>query len=578
MTLGWLQMPTRSLMLKATPMPQAMAMEFQILLVMLSPRSIQDTQPTSSRRFIEHFTTGLAGAPTSSDSARIPSYEAYKNAVGADSVWAPFQTRRGWEFAYWAKTRGITPSAVADLLAIDGVVERLELSYNSVKELNRIIDEELPGRPKFKCKNITIGGQAFEFYYRDVIPCIRALFGDAEFASDLILVPERHYAGKWRWSVQASLEARKPGATAIPVALSSDKTQLTLFRGKSAYPVCLTIGNIPKDTRRKPSRRAQILVGYIPMTRLQHIKSKSARRRALASMLHACMHRITDDMQLYGEMGVAMATGSGVWYRCHPILATYIGDYPEQVLVTGTYNGRCPKRMVPRDELERPTRYPPRTPDSVRDALLLADEDPSAFHAACGAAGIKPIYHPSWENLPFSDIFVSITPDILHQLHQGVIKHVLKWVSSPNAFGGNEIDARCRRMPLNHNARLFNTGVTIPPHVSGQGHKVRAMRGLLDFLYLAQPSVHTSETLHDLDDALDRFHDNKDIFKDLGIRENFNFPKPHSLLHYSSSIKLFGTTDNCSTEQSERLHIDFAKDAYRATNRKDEFIQMTAWL
>jgi hypothetical protein len=41
---------------------------------------------------------------------------------------------------------------------------------------------------------------------------------------------------------------------------------------------------------------------------------------------------------------------------------------------------------------------------------------------------------------------------------------------------------------------------------------------------------------------------------------------------------LFGTTDNYNTENSERLHIDFAKDAYRATNHKDEYPQMTLWL
>jgi hypothetical protein len=65
---------------------------------------------------------------------------------------------------------------------------------------------------------------------------------------------------------------------------------------------------------------------------------------------------------------------------------------------------------------------------------------------------------------------------------------------------------------------------------------------------------------------------------DLGIRSDFNIPKIHALQHYVPSIKLFGTTDNYNTEYSERLHIDFAKDAYRATNRKDEYSQMTAWL
>jgi hypothetical protein len=68
------------------------------------------------------------------------------------------------------------------------------------------------------------------------------------------------------------------------------------------------------------------------------------------------------------------------------------------------------------------------------------------------------------------------------------------------------------------------------------------------------------------------------VFLDLGARKNFNLPKLHSLLHYTSSIQLFGTTDNYNPEQSERLHIDLAKNAYRATNHKDEYPQMTAWL
>jgi hypothetical protein len=53
-----------------------------------------------------------------------------------------------------------------------------------------------------------------------------------------------------------SLESQKPGMTVIPIILSSDKTQLTQFRDNMAYPVYLTIGNIPKDIRQKPSRHA----------------------------------------------------------------------------------------------------------------------------------------------------------------------------------------------------------------------------------------------------------------------------------------------------------------------------------
>ena len=107
---------------------------------------------------------------------------------------------------------------------------------------------------------------------------------------------------------------------------------------------------------------------------------------------------------------------------------------------------------------------------------------------------------------------------------------------------------------------------------------VRAARALLDFLYLAQYPVHTNETLRALDDALNRFHANKKIFVDLGVQEAFKIPKLHSLRHYNESIQLFGTTDNYNTQATERLHIDYAKDAYRATNTKDEYPQMTRWM
>jgi hypothetical protein len=43
-------------------------------------------------------------------------------------------------------------------------------------------------------------------------------------------------------------------------------------------------------------------------------------------------------------------------------------------------------------------------------------------------------------------------------------------------------------------------------------------------------------------------------------------------------IRLLGAADGYNTEASERLHIDYAKDAYQATNRKDYVKQMTTWL
>jgi len=107
---------------------------------------------------------------------------------------------------------------------------------------------------------------------------------------------------------------------------------------------------------------------------------------------------------------------------------------------------------------------------------------------------------------------------------------------------------------------------------------VCSIHALLDFLYLAQYPVHTDETLELLEDALSQFHANKDIFVKLGICDGFNLPKLHFASHYVKLIKLYGTTDNFNTKYTECLHIDLTKDAYAATNFKDESMQMTTWL
>ena len=107
---------------------------------------------------------------------------------------------------------------------------------------------------------------------------------------------------------------------------------------------------------------------------------------------------------------------------------------------------------------------------------------------------------------------------------------------------------------------------------------ILAVAALLDFIYLAQYSAHNATTLGYLEDALGRFHQHQDYFLKLGVRDNFNIPKFHSLLHYIQSIKLFGTTDNYNTELFERLHINFSKNGWRASNHRDEFPQMIRWL
>ena len=121
-------------------------------------------------------------------------------------------------------------------------------------------------------------------------------------------------------------------------------------------------------------------------------------------------------------------------------------------------------------------------------------------------------------------------------------------------------------------------GLPLPGGPQQAVRLAQALQGLLDFCYLAQYSVHSDDTIHEMQAALKQFHEHKQVFIDLSARKHFMLPKLHYALHYAFLIKWLGTTDNYNTEYTERLHIDLAKHAYRATNRKDELTQMTTWL
>lgn len=385
----------------------------------------------------------------------------------------------------------------------------------------------------------------------------------------------------------------------MPIIISSDRTQVTLFGTKTAYPLYLTIGNLPKGIRCKPSWHSQILLAYLPSTKLQTVVNDAARRRMSLNLFHSCLRQILKPLENLGIEGITMKDGDGTQRRVHPILAAFVGDYPEQVLVTCIKSGQCPKCDVAKEYLGQPTLSSARDILAVRCALNQVNNH-SVFIEACGKASIKPVFHPFWKCLPYVDIFQSITPDVLHQLLQGVFKHLIKWLKQ--AYGTREIDARTQRLIPNHHIRLFSNGITILSRVTGKEHGlisrvilgvivdmhlpsgmdsarlVRAVRALLDFMFIAQLPVLSAHHLLLMKNALDEFHCNKQIFIDLGIRDNFNIPKLHSCMHYVASIKLFGTTDNYNTQQTERLHIDYTKEAYRASNTRDEYPQMVSWL
>ncbi|KAI0354674.1 hypothetical protein OH77DRAFT_1404497 [Trametes cingulata] len=494
---------------------------------------------------------------------------------------------------------------------------RTELSFRTKHTFLKAVDK-LPDGTSWQCERFEAVGdevdedgkpriETLELWRHDPVECIRELLGNPAFREVMRYAPEKLYAdpqgqermygemwtGDWWWKLQSLLPE---GATIAPVILASDKTTLSRFSGdKSAWPVYLSIGNIEKATRRKPSARATVLLGYIPVSKLECFSQKTRRKLEGFRLYHRCMHALLEPLIKAGREGVEMVCADGCLRRIYPILAAYIADHPEQCLVTCCQENFCPKCPVSPSERGEPKGEPLKKADDV-DAVLRAavgGERRNEFEAL----GLRPV-QPFWSGLPHSDIFSCITPDILHQLHKGVFKdHIVSWATKCADEGSTEIDRRFRTMTRHPDLRHFKKGISLVSQWTGTEYKnmekvflsviagaaeaavVRPVRAVLDFIYFAHFELHTDNSLAKMKQAWLDFHHSKDVFVARGVRSDFNIPKVHSMEHYVASIRLLGTADGYSTEGPERLHIDFAKHAYDASNKQLSYTeQMTVWL
>lgn len=294
-----------------------------------------------------------------------------------------------------------------------------------------------------------------------------------------------------------------------------------------------------------------------------------------------------------GKSGVEMVCADGWVRRVFPILAAYVADFPEQCLVACCMENRCPKCTVQPNERGDLKGSKARTCDDTMKTLDCHKngDAPPSFETE----GIRAVYSPFWKDLPFCEIFSCFTPDLLHQIHKGVFKdHLVRWCQT--IAGEIVVDECFKAIPDFAGLRRFTNGISSVSQWTGTELKemekvflgavsdtlpkrvVKVAKALMDFVYFAQLTSHTHTTLTAMEECLNTFHEDKDIFIELGARSHFNIPKLHQLLHYLAAIRLLGTTDGYNTESPERLHINYTKDAYRASNRRDYVEQMTLWL
>ncbi|QRV81257.1 beige protein [Ceratobasidium sp. AG-Ba] len=530
--------------------------------------------------------------------------------------WYPFASEAEWKLAYWLATCKSSQSKIDEFLDMDGILAE-KPTFGRAYNLFQKLENELAGfgGPAWHCQQI-LAENFPEARYKDIVlylrnleECLNYLVGRPDLDGNIWFAPEVRLAGDdeiqvfdemptghlWHEILQTVHEAGYSSDAALGgVIFGSDKTHLTHYAGNvKVHALYVSLGNIVKDVRAQTSKRAWMLLAYIPICKWENTleqlvpktKTKKASLPGILSrrLFHLCMEII-----------------------CKPLKEINVHEY----MIAALDKSNCIHCNATTTNFGSPDSKPLRTQESIPDAIERVWEqrhpnaDPYQFSLGATKEGLGDVEYPFWAHLPLVDICQTLSVDLLHSYYEYFFDHIFKW--NKNSLGEREIDARMKAQVPYSGSRTFPKGVCHISQMSCKEHRALlkvhlsilanydvqysreltlATQALTNYIYYAQLPTHTEHTLRTYDQAYQDFHQYKYIWiknesrrgKD-GVIEHFNIPKLHAGHHMSNQIRAKGTADNFSTETIEHLHIDTIKEAYPATNKKDWEKQTIRWL
>ncbi|QRV96407.1 hypothetical protein RhiJN_24425 [Ceratobasidium sp. AG-Ba] len=557
----------------------------------------------------ERFPIEEAGCPISDDQVQDPDLELYLRLFG--KLADPDQ----FEIAELLMTTGLSNASRNRLLKSS--LYKGKATWRNSKQLVKDIDR-LPHGPGWKMETLVTRYGGIErrnyLFMRDILEVIRDLIGKRRFRRFMRYAPIRHWVseskksriygemwtGDWWWRMQMILAVLDKFATIAPLIIASDKTSISVLSGgQEVYPVYLTIGNISKSVRRKAKKGATVLLGYLPVDKFEDVKSRDERARLRANLTHRAMERIMEPLKTASKDGVEMWCADGRLRRVYPIFAAFVGDWPEQCMMSCAAQSGCPICMTPfNGRGDGKKSAPPRRPSETLSAINTYFNH-ARYRGRLDELKLKP-WWPWWAGLPYVNFHASIVPDLLHQLHQGLFKsHILSWAYRLMQDG--PADRRFMAMSPAEGMRHFNRRVSKIQRWTGRESKelmkqflpaiagsdcdadfVELVCAALDFMYYAHSSQLNDEDLGEMEHALGTFHRLKRVLVKAGVFEGIwrfdDIPKIHMLSHYVHQTREFGTPDGYNTESPEHLHILCAKIPYRASNKVRPTVQMIKYI
>ena len=105
---------------------------------------------------------------------------------------------------------------------------------------------------------------------------------------------------------------------------------------------------------------------------------------------------------------------------------------------------------------------------------------------------------------------------------------------------------------------------------------VCTLRAFLKFCYLCRCHTITEHHIHEIEDALSRFHQYWEVFRtgEFPVVNTFSLPRQHAAKHHPELIQLFGAPNGLCSSITECKHIKAVKEPWHRSNRFNTLGQM----
>ncbi|KAJ7114416.1 hypothetical protein C8R44DRAFT_630053 [Mycena epipterygia] len=496
-------------------------------------------------------------------------------------------------------------------------------TFRDYKDIYETIDATKVGDAPWKCFVTTpmaVGDDApawarqkYEVWYRDPEVVVANMLDNPDFDGAFDTTPYVHLdaENKRRWSdfMSANFAWRHSdriyeddpdtkGAMYTPLFFGSDKTTVSVATGDVEYhPAYISLGN-PHNTIRRGHRNAVVPFAFLAIPKSDRkYDNDPAFRTFKRQLYHASLAAILATLKPGMEKPVVRRCPDGHFRRVIYDFGPFIADYPEQVMLAGIVQNWCAKCTALPTDLDGGI--------SGRRTHELTDEVLAAFNSDIlwDEYGIDADIIPFTRDFPRADIHEMLSSDLLHQVIKGSFKdHLVTWVGEYLHIEHTKAEAdkimdeidrrRIAAVPAFPCLRRFKQGRRfkqwtgddskalmkvylpaikglVPPEI------VQAISAFLDFCYLVRRADFDEDTLTEINEAIQRFHAHREIFRTLGVRpDGFSLPRQHSIIHYPRNIEDFGAPGGVCSSITESRHITAVKKPWRRSSRYEALSQM----